>query len=318
MSGTLEGRVLQVLAGSYRVETPGGERGCVLGGRLKQGGGDRVTVGDRVRIEPLPEGPDRIVAVLPRRSKLARRSVARGSEQVIVANVDRLAAVFAVRRPEPDRGMLDRLLLLAELNGLGAFVVANKADLLEPSPAGSGDGAGLGTPGPLPPVFRPYREAGYPVLLTSVPERRGLARLREALRAHTTALAGPSGAGKSSLLNALVPGLDRRIGALSAGADRGRHTTVNASLVRLPDGGYVADTPGLQYLALSELPPDEIAAGFPELRPLLDACRFNDCRHLEEPGCAVTAALERGEIPAARYESYRALAREAAERAREW
>ena len=298
---TVEGRVLRIAGGSYRVEVGDEVVPCVLAGRLKQEGEDRVAVGDRVRVETLPDGPDRIADILPRRSKLARRAAAAEAEQIIAVNLDQLAAVFAVSRPEPDLAMLDRLLVLAELNGLDAFVVANKTDL-----------------GP-PRAFDLHAAAGYDVLPTSAEEESGLDDLRERLAGRVSVFAGPSGAGKSSLLNAVLPGLERRVGEVSEpGGGRGRHTTVNATLLPLPDGGYVADTPGLQYLTLWKMPPDEMAAAFPEFRPMLGACRFNDCRHLEEPGCAIRQALERGEVAERRYRSYTALLEEAEEQSRPW
>ena len=294
------GRVLRIAGGRYHVEVADGVLTCVLGGRLKQGDGPRASVGDRVRCEPTAEDEGRIIEILPRDGILARRAVTGRTEQVIVANLDQVVPVFAVARPEPDLSMLDRLLVIAELNGLDAFVALNKADL------GEVDGFGA------------YRDAGYEVVATSAREGTGLEELAERLNGRISALAGPSGAGKSSLLNALVPGLDRRVGEVSGGRGRGRHTTVNATLVPLPGGGYVADTPGLQVLKLWSMEPDELAAAFPEFRPLLGGCRFNDCRHLEEPGCVVRRALEEGHVAEHRYVSYRALLEEAEEERRRW
>ena len=274
---------------------------CVLAGRLKQGRGDRIAVGDRVRVERLEEGPSRIAGILPRGGKLARRAMEQEREQVIVANVDQLVPVFATRRPEPDPTMLDRLLVMAELNGLDAFVVANKVDLAPP-----GDD------------FGPARSAGYEVLATSAEDGTGLEALGDRLRDRTTALAGPSGAGKSTLLNRLLPEVDRRVADVSERGGRGKHTTVNATLLPLPEGGWVADTPGLQYLELWELSPDELASAFPEFRRLLGSCRFNDCRHVEEPGCGIREALEAGELDERRYASYRSLLEEAEERRDPW
>lgn len=302
------GRVLRIVAGTYEVEVDDGRLSCVLGGRLKQGDGDRIAVGDRVEVETVDDGEGRITGILPRRSKLARRSVAGRREQVIAANVDQMAAVFALGKPEPDLRMLDRLLALAELNDLSAFVVVNKMDLAEEE----------GEEPRVPRAFGPYGRAGYEVLPASAETGLGIDALGRRLRGRTTVLTGPSGGGKSSLLNALVPGLDRRVGDVSERVGRGRHTTVNASLVPLPGGGYVADTPGLQVLELWELPPEAVARAFREFRPHLGDCRFNDCRHDREPGCAVKAAVEAGEIAESRYESYLALAREAEERSREW
>lgn len=306
MSTGSVGRVLGIVAGTYRVRVDDRTLSCVLGGRVKQGGGDRVAVGDRVEVEIVDDGEGRITELLPRSSRLARKSVTGGREQVIAANVDQMAAVFALERPEPDLRMLDRLLTLAGLNELSAFVVVNKMDLAEEAE------------GRVPPPFRLYARAGYDVLPTSVPTGAGIDDLDRRLADRTTVLAGPSGAGKSSLLNTLVPDLDRRVGDVSERAGRGRHTTVNATLVPLPGGGHVADTPGLQVLELWEMPPEAVARAFREFRPHLGTCRFNDCRHDHEPDCAVKAAVEADEIAGSRYESYLALVREAEEQQQTW
>ncbi|MGH7719825.1 MAG: ribosome small subunit-dependent GTPase A, partial [Gemmatimonadaceae bacterium] len=155
----------------------------------------------------------------------------------------------------------------------------------------------------------PYERAGYPVHYSSVKRPEGLEELGLALRARVTALAGPSGVGKSSLLNAIYPGLDLRVGEISRSVMKGRHTTVGADMHPLPPpgGGYVMDTPGLREVGVWELAPEELARCFLEFRPYLDECRFRDCSHVAEPGCAVREAVTRGEIDGARYDSYAKL-----------
>lgn len=287
------------MAGTYHVEAEGETLECTLRGRVKhRDRGGQVAVGDRVRVERLPDGACRIRELLPRKSALSRLGVARRREQVIAANVDQIVAVLSVARPDPDFSMLDRLLVLGELNRLAATVVANKVDLLRP-----GEG--------LPTGFEPYRAAGYRVLSTSAERSDGLAELRARLVDRVSVLTGPSGTGKSSLLNALDPGLSLRIGRVGTRKGRGRHTTVSAALYPFPPGGYVADTPGLQYLALWEADPADLSDAFPEFRELAPGCRFADCRHRAEPACAVCAAVEAGEVARSRYESYLALVAEA-------
>lgn len=292
--------MLEIVAGVYRVETGGETLECSLRGRVKhRGSATNVAVGDRVRVERLADHSSRIREVLPRSSTLSRLGVARRREQVIAANVDQLAAVVAIARPEPDFSMLDRLLVLAELNRLAAIVLLNKADLLA-------DGHDE-----LPSGFDPYVAAGYSILLTSAKTGRGLSELQDRLTDRATVLTGPSGAGKSSLVNALVPGLDLRIGAVGERKGRGRHTTVSASLHPFPAGGYLVDTPGLQYLALWEADPAQLSAAFPEIAEAAAGCRFADCRHVAEPDCAVRDAMPTGAVSHRRYESYLALLEEA-------
>ena len=298
---------MRIVAGAYHVEMEGDEvLECSLRGRVKQKVGQQVSVGDLVRVERLDDGSCRIADLLPRHSALSRHGVVRRREQVIVANVDQVVAVVATESPEPDFSMVDRLLAIAELNELDGFVVLNKADLATPARAGDGAAA-------LPPSFEPYRAAGYDVLITSAERAVGLDELRERLIGRITVFSGPSGVGKSSLLNSLMPGLDLRVGEVGQRKGRGRHTTVAAGLYPFPEGGYVADTPGLQYLALWAVDPRALGHSFPEFRGPSEECRFGDCVHRAEPGCAVRDAVESGAIELRRYDSYQALLREAEE-----
>lgn len=287
----VRGRVLRSVGGVYHVAVEEETLECALRGRLKRTRKlGRVAVGDEVEVERLPDDSCVIVDVLPRESRLSRRISGGRREQVIAANVDQLAAVFAVIRPEPVFPLLDRFLVLAEANEIDAFIVLNKLDLVSDDEAGE--------------RFSLYETAGYPVVRASAKTGRGVDELRERLRSHITLFIGPSGAGKSSLLNALEPGLGLRVGEISRALERGKHTTVNASLHRLDEGGYVVDTPGLGKLQLWEVGVGELAWCFPEFRPYLTDCRFPDCTHSHEPGCAVIEAKKAGKIPERRYESY--------------
>jgi len=303
----MRGTVLSGTGGVWRVlGLDGVTYVCSLRGRLKQGG-LKLAVGDEVELERGDRGDlTAIASILPRRSKLARRSPGGGrGERIVAANVDQVVVIFAVVKPTPHPRMLDRFLVIAESNELAARIVVNKVDL-----ASEGDAEAL---------FADHVRAGYPLHLTSTKEGgRGLEALHDALQGRTSALTGPSGVGKSSLMNALYPGLRLRVGEISESVNKGRHTTVGALLHPLPDGGFVADTPGLREIGLWGLEPSELADCFPEFRSLTALCRFADCTHTVEPGCEVLDALSRGEVSASRHESYVRLREEVEEAAKLW
>ena len=295
--------VLQGTGGVWQVLTESGEtRAVSLRGRLKKESGDAVklAVGDAVVLtRDERESAWMISAIEPRRSKLARRAPggARG-ERVIAANIDQVIVVFAAANPEPHPRMLDRFLVIAEGNDLRAHVIINKIDLVDVERTRE--------------RFADYTRAGYPLHLTSVKRGDGLDEVRAVLAGQVSALSGPSGVGKSSLMNTLYPGLNLRVGEISESVNKGRHTTVGAMLHPLPGGGAVVDTPGLREVGMWGLDPDALDVCFPELRPHLDGCRFRDCTHAVEPGCAVRAALDAGELSHARWESYLKLRAELA------
>lgn len=293
MIGT-KGVVLTRRGMKYRVHTAAGEVGAVLRGKLKRDDADRVVPGDVVELELHPGGAATIARIHPRRTVLARRAAGPNARraQPIAANVDQVLIVAAAREPEPVPRMLDRLLVIAEANGLPAVVVINKIDL---------DAARVDA---LRSRFTP---AGYQVLGTSAVTGEGLPALRDLLRGRETVLAGQSGVGKSHLLNALEPALGRRVGAISAKWATGRHTTTAAELLPLAAGGYVVDTPGLREVGTWGLDRERLAPCFPEFRPFLDRCRFDDCRHLAEPACAVRAAAAAGSFDPDRLVSYERL-----------
>ncbi len=274
--------------------------------RRSRGTGDaerplKLTVGDRVTITT--DGGESgwaIDAIHPRRSQLARRSPggARG-ERIMVANLDQVLVVFAAARPDPHPRMLDRFLVIAEANDLAARIVINKCELSDERR--------------ILAMFADQQAAGYPMHLTSVVTGDGLEALRAEVEGRSSALTGPSGVGKSSLMNRLFPGLDLRTAEISESVNKGRHTTVGAVLHPLPGGGFVADTPGLREVGLWNIAPEDLASCFPEFRPLLSTCRFADCLHTVEPGCAIRDAVRAGGVRAGRYESYMKLREELVE-----
>ena len=310
----LDGLVIRAQSGFYTVYTDQGEEVlCRLRGRFKKRRWDTdpVAVGDRVRILRLPDGTGVIEEVYERERALTRLAPppgGRGSrrwdregylserEQVILANPDQAVFVFACAEPAPRLRMLDRLLVGAELQEIPAVVCANKIDLVGMEEARN--------------LFGIYEEIGYPVVYTSATDGRGIDELARVLKDKISALVGPSGAGKSSLLNAIQPGLGLRVREVSRATRKGRHTTVVTQLFQLDQGGWVADTPGIRALALFDVEPDELDAYFPDIAPLVAECRFSDCTHTVEPGCAVLAAVDEGRIHRHRYESYVRLRQE--------
>lgn len=297
---TLTGTVLRARSGFFTVSTESGTYECQLRGRLKRErqSEDLVVIGDEVTLTPLTDAEGVIEDVATRRSRFSRRQPGnRGSwkEDLMVANLDQLVAVFACADPVPHMRMIDRFLVIAEHNEVPTFIVANKLDLSSVEDAEA--------------LFAPYARIGYPVVYASARTGQGVDELRDRLAGRISLVAGPSGVGKSTLLNAVQPGLNLATGAVSEALHKGKHTTTSSELLPVdgPMGGHVADSPGLRQVGLWQIPPEEIAWCYPDMRPFLGTCRFADCTHGPEPGCAITAAVTSGAISHARLDSYRRL-----------
>jgi ribosome biogenesis GTPase len=262
---------------------------CVVRRNLRQ-----IVSGDRVTWEPVGTREGVINTIEPRHTVLQRADSA-NRNRALAANIDQILIV-AAPLPAYDAFLIDRYLVAAELAGATPLVVVNKSDLLDPQTAdASGD------------ALREYAANGYGTLLTSVRENVGIDKLAQALVNRTSILVGQSGVGKSSLINRLLPELDILIGKLSDASGQGRHTTTATTLYHLPQGGDLIDSPGVRDFRLGETAPADLARGFREFRPYLGLCRFQNCRHLSEPGCAVKAAVRKGEISERRLTSYTQL-----------
>lgn len=288
------GLVIRSQSGFYSVETEDGVLEARLRGRLKKGRalGDIVALGDWVRLETAEGGEVMISEVEPRVRALVRMAPRPQGvyEQIIVANLDQALFVFACAEPDPRFKMLDRLLVAAEQQSIPTGIVVTKIDLIGKRAATR--------------LFGHYEKIGYPLYYTSAEKKLGIRELDDALKNKLSVLAGPSGAGKTSLLNLIQPELALRVREVQQSSGKGRHTTVERKLFPLEGGGYVADTPGLKAFALMDIEPEELDGYFREIAPLVVDCKFRDCRHISEPGCAVRAAVEAGDVHPERYESY--------------
>jgi ribosome biogenesis GTPase / thiamine phosphate phosphatase len=266
-------------------------RGRLMGPRKSLG--NTVVVGDVARY--IEEGGRAVVTeVEPRRNSFSRRGAGeRALEQVVASNLDQVVVVAAIVQPQFSAGLVDRILCQAEHAGLPARVVLNKCDLAE---------------GPeVEALLDDYTRAGYAAHSVSARTGEGVEALRHACRARRSLFAGHSGVGKSTLLNALAPGIELIAGRVNPRTGKGRHTTSAAWLLTPEPGLELIDTPGVRAFGLWGIGSRDLDQSWPEFRRYLGECRFADCRHDAEPGCAIHAAAEAGEISARRWESFRKL-----------
>lgn len=277
----MEGMILKALSGFYYVDDGTGTLTACRGrGKLRH---EKLTplVGDRVSFTPLDNGQGALDAILPRKNEFYRPAV---------ANIDQLVIIAAQATPVTDPFLIDRVIAIAEGRGCESIVCINKCDLA-----------------PGEDLARIYEKAGFPTLRVSAETGEGMDRLRELIAGKVSAFTGNSGVGKSSILNALEPGIALKTGGVSEKLGRGRHTTRHVELFRLSCGGIVADTPGFSSFDVDKMElcrKEELAGHFREFAPYVDQCRFQDCAHVKEKGCAVLAAVKAGEIAKSRHESY--------------
>ena len=253
-----------------------------------------IAVGDRVRYCIEDDGSATITEILPRDNYVIRRSTNLSRQaHIIAANVDRAYLIVSLYFPEVKLPFLDRILVTCGLYGIPATIVLSKVDMYRDD-----------APEAVAAFKAIYRSAGYPVLETSVRTGEGVEELREACKGKVNLFSGESGVGKSSLIKALDPALDPKIGAISTAHLQGKHTTSLYEMYPLATGGYVIDSPGIRGFGLVDVEKEEIYKYFPEMLRVSADCRFTPCTHTHEPGCAVKAAVDRGEIAPERYNSY--------------
>ncbi len=279
----MQGKIIKGIAGFYYVHVVGKgiyeskAKGAFRNERIKP------LVGDNVEIDIIDENAKigNIKKILKRKNSLIRPAV---------ANIDQAMIVFALKDPDPALNLLDRFLVLMEMQGVKTVICFNKADLA--------DGKDIASI---------YQKAGYEVIISSTKENSNVDKVKAALKSKTTAFAGPSGVGKSSMLNAIMPEADSETGEISKKLGRGKHTTRHSEIFNLEGDTYIMDTPGFSSLDLSMIKPEELKNYYPEFVKEEDYCKFAGCLHLNEPVCGVKDALEEGRISLERYENYKLL-----------
>ena len=284
-----EGIIIKALSGFYKVRTPEGDLTCKARGKFRLDGTSPL-VGDRVTCIRDKDGSGRIERVLPRRNWFIRPAV---------ANIDALVFVAANVNPVTDPFLVDRVSVIAAEADCALILCVNKTDL------------DLGTK-----LRRDFSRAGFPVIATSAETGEGIDALREALRGKICAFTGNSGVGKSSLLNRRIPGAALPTAEVSEKLDRGKHNTRHVELFRLGEDSYVADTPGFASFEIEMMKPiakEKLQFDFPDFADYINKCRFPDCSHRREPGCAVREAVEAGVLVESRYRSYLRLYEQSAQ-----
>jgi ribosome biogenesis GTPase len=314
LNSLLSGMIVREQSGFYWVEIPNQDDKiyqCRLRGKLMEAAqeSDIAAIGDRVEIQ-VSENEDldniaTIVTVHERKSVLARAVRTTGNrgagaperQQVMIANADQALFVFAATNPNPNFRILDRFLITGEASSIEhLYIVVNKTDLVPQEITEH--------------RFSPYVQMGYDILYTSAKESIGIDRIRDLLHDRISVFTGPSGVGKTSLLNTIQPGLGRSVKSVSETSKEGVHTTRDSALIKLKNGGYIADTPGIRNLALWNMEPEELDGYMRDIAAYVPKCKFNDCTHRNEPGCAVRAGVKAGNIHKGRYKHYLTLREE--------
>ncbi len=278
----IEGRILKGIGGFYYVYTDDGIFQCRAKGLFRKKA-LKPLAGDRCRIE-LTHTEDvegNVTEILERKNVLIRPPV---------ANIDQALIVFSVHSPEPAWTLMDRFLVMMELNGIHPVICVNKDDLADTYD--------------LSEIEDIYKSTGYSLIFTSVKNGSGLDQVRKALKGRVTSVAGPSGVGKSSLINALMGEEVMETGDVSRRLKRGRQTTRHTELLYLGEDTFIFDSPGFSAMDLPEMKESELAGCFPEMRPYIGKCRYSDCSHTHEPDCPIKQAVDSGDMAGQRYDSY--------------
>lgn len=300
----IEGRVVKNTGSSYVVKTEkGDEYPCRIKGNFRIKGirtTNPVAVGDRVKIAYASDDACYIKEILPRKNYIIRRASNLSKEShILAANIDQAILVASIFNPETPTTFIDRFLATTEAYSIPAVIIFNKCDLWTEEIKDYAN------------QFKDlYSKIGYPVFFTSASSGEGIEEIKELVKGKISLLAGNSGVGKSSLINALVPGLNLRTGDVSEQHHTGTHTTTFSEMIALPDGGDLIDIPGVKGFGMIEFQAAEVGHYFPEIFKKSTECKYGDCRHIGEPGCAVEQAVRDGEISPSRFASYLSILEE--------
>ena len=294
----MQGLVTKSTGSWYQVRSGDQTIDCRIKGKFRTKGittTNPLAVGDVVDFEMEPEqGTGVVTNLIQRKNYIIRKSINLSKQaQIIAANLDLALLVVTLASPRTSLGFIDRFLVTAEAYGIPACLIFNKLDLF------SDEGLEI-----LADYQSIYQKIGYPCYSVSAMEGTNIDIVQSLLKDKVTLFSGHSGVGKSSLINRLLPDLDLRTHMVSEWSDKGMHTTTFAEMFELPQGGYIIDTPGIRELGVIDIEKQELSHFFPEMRERLNQCRFNNCRHINEPGCAILEAIEEGEIALSRYDSY--------------
>ncbi|HTN19320.1 MAG TPA: ribosome small subunit-dependent GTPase A [Pelobium sp.] len=298
----MQGLVIKSTGSWYTVENEQGNRyECRIKGKLRMKGlvsTNPVAVGDIVDFELEPDLKTAVISkVHDRKNYIIRKSINLSKQvQIIAANLDLACLVVTLASPRTSLGFIDRFLVTAEAYGVPAILIFNKLDLF------SKEGLEI-----LDNYIDLYQGIGYACYSVSATKGTNIEVLETVLKDKISLFSGHSGVGKSSLINRLIPGKELKTGKISDWSEMGKHTTTFAELFDLPFGGKLIDTPGIRELGITDIEKHELGHFFPEMRALMHDCKFNNCVHINEPGCAVLKALEEGELEPTRYDSYQSI-----------
>ena len=295
----MKGLVIKSTGSWYQVLSDTGRRvDCRIQGKFRMKDiktTNPIAVGDRVEFELEPELETGVITQLEeRKNYIIRKSVNLSKQaQIIAANLDQAFLIVTLASPRTSLGFIDRFLVTAEAYDIPASIIFNKLDLF------SDEGLAI-----LADYEKIYTDLNYPCYNVSALEGTNVDQIKALLKDKVTLISGHSGVGKSTLINAILPDAEVKTGSISDWSDKGQHTTTFAEMYTLPFGGYLIDTPGIRELGVIDIEQQELGHFFPEIRKRMNNCRFHNCRHINEPGCAVLEALEIGEIEPSRYDSY--------------